>query len=229
MCGSLLFSLPALSSRACARSDSKSASPPWAALRFFPIAPRCARGESGKPHRPALPARCGTPRCPRRRSPAAVPHTCTRNSFPPERGSAVSLRDGSSCSASRFLWESALSGRCALGPPGAPHSDRSLRPSARRLRLCLGLYGADRFSKPPTPQVFAPRRPSICRRIAILPRPSRAPPPAGRRLSPILSAPEKTVSASATHTPPWPSCRLTNAIWKLRLTSAICKLHAKLL
>ena len=49
----------------------------------------------------------------------------------------------------------------------------------------------------------AHRRPSICRRIAILPRPSRAPPPraaagparlrpASRRLSRILSAPERT-------------------------------------
>ena len=45
MCASLLLSLPAPMSRACARSDSKSTSPPTeAALRLFLISPRCARG-----------------------------------------------------------------------------------------------------------------------------------------------------------------------------------------
>ena len=42
--------------------------------------------------------------------------------------------------------------------------------------LCFGLYGADCFSKLPMP--LANRR--FCRQIAILLRPSRAPPPAGR-------------------------------------------------
>ena len=102
-------------------------------------APRCARGESGEPHRPAPPARCGAPRRPRRVSPATVPHTCTRNSFP--------------------------------------------------------LYRADCFSKLPTPLAdrrFAVESPSSRDRVArrLLPAGLR---PASRRLSRVLSAPERTV------------------------------------
>lgn len=59
--------------------------------------------------------------------------------------------------------------------PDSPHRDRSVRPSARCLPLSRSLR-----SRLLQQAADAHRQPSICRRIAILPRPSRAPPPAGR-------------------------------------------------
>ena len=60
----------------------------------------------------------------------------------------------------------------------------------------------------------APRRPSICRRIAILPRPSRAPPPSGpasdskshfnRSFGNIKAFNLKKLKLSLSPSPPWP-------------------------
>ena len=64
--------------------------------------------------------------------------------------------------------------------------------------LCLGLYGADRSSKLPTPLAdrrFAAESPSSRDRVARRLRPAGLR-PAGRRLSRILSAPERTARCS---------------------------------
>ena len=72
--------------------------------------------------------------------------------------------------------------------PGGGRQNVIRSSSSRYLRSRLLQQAAD-----------AHRRPSICRRIAILPRPSRAPPPAGRpsagqpTADPIISDPERTV------------------------------------
>ena len=81
-----------------------------------------------------------------------------------------------------------------LATPGGEVLAMSSRPCGTLARivlvcLCLGLYGTR--GRLLQQAADATRRPSICHQIAILPRPSRAPPPAGRRLSRILSAPER--------------------------------------
>ena len=76
--------------------------------------------------------------------------------------------------------------------------------------LFLGLYGADCFSKLPTP--LADRR--FAAGIAILPRPSRAPPPSGpasdskshfnRSFGNIKAFNLKKLKLSLSPSPPWP-------------------------
>ena len=61
MCASLLLSLPAPLSRACARSDSQVRLAALGRTQLLLIAPRCARGESDKPRHHALPSTDGWP------------------------------------------------------------------------------------------------------------------------------------------------------------------------
>ena len=79
--------------------------------------------------------------------------------------------------ASRFFWDSALSGRCALMTPNSPDRYRSGRLSAR----CQSLSRSLRSRLP---------QHKLSRRTAILPRRRRVPPSASR----ILSAPARHYS-----------------------------------
>ena len=175
MCASLLLCPPAPPSRACARSDSRVR---LAALGRTPLLPHRASLRERRIRR-ATPAGFAGPVW---HSPAPTPgesrhrpphmYTEFRPTLAPHRfDAALSASRG----ASRFFWESALSGCCALVTPDSPHRDRSVRPSARCLPLSRSLR-----SRLLQQAADAHRQPSICRRIAILPRPSRAPPPAGR-------------------------------------------------
>ena len=181
MCAPLLLSqaLPAPLSRACARSDSKSALPPR----------QHSASSSSRPHRGSLhetrderriPGRRATPTgaagpVPRWHSPAPTPgHTCTRNSLSSER------RIASRYGAQRFalflrirpflvLCTSSCDARFSTSP-------HKIAPFPQRAAcLCLGLYGADC-------ECFSCRRHSPTDDLPSNRHPPAAPPPAGRRL-----------------------------------------------
>ena len=172
MCASLLLSqaLPAPLSRACARSDSKSALPPR----------QHSASSSSRPHRGSLhetpsrderriPGRRATPTgaagpVPRWHSPAPTPgHTCTRNSLSSER------RIASRYGAQRFALFLRIrpflvlcTSSCDARFSTSPHNDRSV-PSARCLPLSRSLRSRLRVLQLPTPLAdrrFAVQSPS---------------------------------------------------------------------
>ena len=170
------------------RPHSASSSSPLASLRGL---------RERRIRRVTPPRRCRPgvtlPRQSHRLSPATVPHTCTQDSFPPER--RIAKRYGAQRFARRRFAHSLGIRRfrvCALAMSDSPRRDQSVPLSAR---CFLGLYGAREPIASAQAADATCRPPIFCRRIAILPRPSRAPPLAGLpkpAAEPNPSAPERT-------------------------------------